>query len=131
MNDDLKSFLAKFDILEKDFESTNLKWEDLQSIRKDYKKIKKELNLIARYIEEKLHTLDIVHSVRYRIKDSDHLLAKIIRKKIKDPKREITIHNYKSLMTDLIGMRAIHLFKEDWVFIHEFIEDNWDLRGQP
>src|SRR5665647_3401502 len=75
--DTLKSFLAKFDISEKDFESTNLKWEDLQIIRKDYRKIKKELNLIARYIEEKLHTLDIVHSVRYRIKDSEHLLAKI------------------------------------------------------
>ncbi|MCX6765948.1 MAG: RelA/SpoT domain-containing protein [Candidatus Moranbacteria bacterium] len=100
-------------------------------MEKDYKKIKKELNLIARYIEEKLHTLDIVHSVRYRIKDSEHLLAKIIRKKIEDPKREITIHNYKSLITDLIGIRAIHLFKEDWVFIHKFIEDNWDLHEQP
>lgn len=131
MNDDLNSFLVKFEISEKDFESTNLKWEDLQSIKKDYKKIKKELHLIARYIEEKLHTLDIVHSVRYRIKDSEHLLAKIIRKKIEDPKREITIHNYKSSITDLIGIRAIHLFKEDWVFIHKFIEDNWDLHEQP
>ncbi|MDP2930844.1 MAG: RelA/SpoT domain-containing protein [bacterium] len=124
-------FLAKFDISEKDFESTNLRWEDLQFIEKDYKKIRKELNLIARYIEEKLHTLDIVHSVRYRIKNSEHLLAKIIRKKIEDPKREITIHNYKSSITDLIGIRAIHLFKEDWVFIHKFIEDNWDLYEQP
>jgi len=131
MNDDLKSFLAKFDISEKDFESTNLKWEDLQIIRRDYRKIKKELNLIARYIEEKLHTLDIVHSVRYRIKDSEHLLAKIIRKKMEDPAREITLHNYKSAITDLIGIRAIHLFKEDWVFIHKFIEDNWDLCEQP
>ena len=131
MNDDLNIFLEKFDISEKDFESTNLKWEDLQSIKEDYKKIRKELDLIARYIEEKLHTLDIVHSVRYRIKDSEHLLAKIIRKKIEDPEREITIDNYKSSITDLIGIRAIHLFKEDWVFIHKFIEDNWDLQEQP
>lgn len=131
MNNDLNNFLAIFNISEKDFESTNLKWEDLQFIKKDYKKIKKELNLIARYIEEKLHALDIVHSVRYRIKDSGHLLAKIIRKKIEDPKREITIHNYKSSITDLIGIRAIHLFKEDWVFIHKFIKDNWDLHEQP
>jgi ppGpp synthetase/RelA/SpoT-type nucleotidyltranferase len=131
MNDDLNVFLEKFDISEKDFESTNLKWEDLQSIKEDYKKIRKELDLIARYIEEKLHTLDIVHSVRYRIKDSEHLLAKIIRKKIEDPEREITIDNYKSSITDLIGIRAIHLFKEDWVFIHKFIEDNWDLQEQP
>jgi len=131
MNEELNNFLATFNISEQDFEFTNLKWEDLQSIKKDYKKIKKELNLIARYIEEKLHALDIVHSVRYRIKDSEHLLAKIIRKKIEDPKREITIHNYKSSITDLIGIRAIHLFKEDWVFIHKFIEDNWGLHEQP
>lgn len=131
MNDDPNIFLAKFDISEKDFESTKLRWEDLQSIKKDYRKIKKELNLIARYMEEKLHTLDMVHSVRYRIKDTEHLLAKIIRKKIEDPKLEITVHNYKSLITDLIGIRAIHLFKEDWVFIHKFIEDSWDLHKQP
>ncbi|MFA6193546.1 MAG: hypothetical protein WC726_01650 [Parcubacteria group bacterium] len=131
MNDDLNIFLEKFDISEKDFESTNLKWEDLRSIKEDYKKIRKELDLIARYIEEKLHTLDIVHSVRYRIKDSEHLLAKIIRKKIEDPEREITIDNYKSSITDLIGIRAIHLFKEDWVFIHKFIKDSWDLQEQP
>ncbi|MCX6761077.1 MAG: hypothetical protein NTZ84_03190 [Candidatus Nealsonbacteria bacterium] len=127
----MNNFLTKFNISEKDFESTNLKWEDLQFIEKDYKKIIKELNLIAGYIEEKLHTLDIVHSVRHRIKDSEHLLAKIIRKKIENPRREITIHNYKSSITDLIGIRAIHLFKEDWVFIHKFIKDNWDLHEQP
>jgi len=131
MNEDLNNFLATFNISGQDFESTKLKWEDLQAIKKDYKKIKKELYIIAGYIEEKLHALDVVHSVRYRIKDPDHLLAKIIRKKIKDPKREITIHNYKASITDLIGTRAIHLFKEDWVFIHKFIEDNWDLLEQP
>jgi ppGpp synthetase/RelA/SpoT-type nucleotidyltranferase/uncharacterized protein YoxC len=131
MNDDLKIFLEKFNISEQDFESTNLKWEDLLAVKADYKKIRKELKLIARYIEEKLHSLDIVHSVRYRIKDPEHLLAKIIRKKIEDPAREITVQNYKSSITDLIGIRAIHLFKEDWVFIHKFIEDNWEMHAQP
>ena len=72
-----------------------------------------------------------MHSVRYRIKDSGHLLAKIIRKKIADPAREITLHNYRSAITDLIGIRAINLLKEDWVFIHKFIEDGWDLCEQP
>jgi len=131
MNAELKIFLDKFNISEQDFESTNLTWEDLLAVKIDYKKIRKELKLIARYIEEKLHSLDIVHSVRYRIKDPEHLLAKIIRKKIDDPKREITVHNYKSSITDLIGIRAIHLFKEDWVHIHKFIEDNWEMHAPP
>jgi uracil-DNA glycosylase len=38
-----------------------LKWEDLQAIRKDYRKIKKELNLIARYMEEKLYVMPLFH----------------------------------------------------------------------
>lgn len=60
-----------------------------------------------------------------------HLLAKIVRKKIKDPEREITVHNYKSVVTDLIGIRALHLFKEDWVFIHKFIEMSWETSEEP
>ena len=131
MTDELKNFLVAFNISERDFASTNLRWEDLQAIKKDYKKIRKELTVIARYIEEKLRSLDVVHLIRYRLKDPEHLVAKIIRKKIEDPEREITLDNYKSSITDLIGIRAIHLFKEDWVFIHKFIEANWDLHEQP
>lgn len=131
MNEELKVFLSKFEIAETDFEFTNLKWSELQLIKRDYKKIRKELNLVARYIEDKLQGLEAVHSVRCRVKDPDHLIAKIIRKKIKNPNRRITVENYKTSITDLIGIRAIHLFKEDWVFIHKFIMETWDLRETP
>ncbi|MBP9760593.1 MAG: RelA/SpoT domain-containing protein [Candidatus Pacebacteria bacterium] len=131
MFDDLHKFLREFKISEDDFSETHLRWDELQAIRKDYCGIIKELNLIARYIEDKLQELDVVHSVRCRIKDPDHLIAKIIRKRITSPGRKITIDNYRSLITDLIGIRAIHLFKEDWVYIHRFIEDTWDLYETP
>lgn len=131
MIDDLKKFLEKFNISEEDFEETRLKWEDLQAIRRDYKGIMKELNLIAHYIEDKLQELDTVHSVRTRVKNPNHLIAKIIRKRIKYPARKITIENYRSRITDLIGIRAIHLFKEDWVHIHHFIINTWDLYETP
>ena len=52
MNDDLNTFLSTFNISEADFESSGLIWNDLLLIKQDYKSIKKELNLIARYIEE-------------------------------------------------------------------------------
>jgi len=61
-----------------------------------------------------------VHSVKYRIKEPEGLIAKIIKKKLEEPNREITSQNYFHQITDLIGVRALHLFKDHWPFIHRF-----------
>lgn len=34
-------------------------------------------------------------------------------------------------LTDLIGVRALHLFKEDWNQIHDLITNTWDLNEIP
>jgi ppGpp synthetase/RelA/SpoT-type nucleotidyltranferase len=65
------------------------------------------------------------------VKNVEHLIEKIIRKKIKNPTREITLGNYKAQITDLMGIRILHLFKEDWIAIHEFIQTQWETIGQP
>ncbi|MBP9749843.1 MAG: hypothetical protein KBD21_03880 [Candidatus Pacebacteria bacterium] len=127
----LNTFLQEFKISEDDFERTQLRWEDLQDIKHDYKTLTKELELIAHYIEDKLQGLSAIHSVRCRVKDPNHLIAKIIRKRIAAPGRKITLDNYRAMITDLIGIRAIHLFKEDWVYIHRFIEDTFTLFETP
>jgi ppGpp synthetase/RelA/SpoT-type nucleotidyltranferase len=72
-----------------------------------------------------------VHSLKYRVKDADHLIAKIIRKRILAPDRQISIDNYATEITDLIGVRAMHLYKQDWQAIHEFVKETWDLGEQP
>lgn len=82
------------------------------------------------YISSRLRKVDAVHSLRFRVKDPEHLIEKIIRKKIENPDREISIDNYKTNITDLIGVRALHLFKEDWERIHDFIIDNWELNEE-
>lgn len=69
-----------------------------------------------------------VHSVRYRVKDAEHLIEKIIRKKVENPEREITTATYLSEITDLIGIRVLHLFKTEWVIIHQNILDTWNLK---
>ena len=71
-----------------------------------------------------------VHSVRYRIKDPEHLIEKIIRKKIENPERTIDKSNYQTEITDLIGLRVLHLFKEQWLSIHNVIIEFWDLHEQ-
>lgn len=59
-----------------------------------------------------------VHSVRFRVKDAKGLIAKIIRKRIDDPKRIIDLKNFRTEVTDLIGVRAIH-FATDFKAIAE------------
>lgn len=57
-----------------------------------------------------------VHSIRHRLKDLDHLLAKIERKNtedaalaIKEQKGPITTENLFTRITDLAGVRVLHL----------------------
>ncbi|SCM57643.1 RelA/SpoT domain-containing protein [Petrimonas mucosa] len=126
-----KDFFVKYNIDEAAFQATELKWEDLEKIYEDYLKFKEELEPTAIMLFNKLMKSQKVHSVRYRIKDPEHLIEKIIRKKIEDKNSNLTLENYREELTDLIGLRALHLFKEDWEFVNDFITTTWDLKQNP
>ena len=121
-------FLKKYRIDAEAFEKTTLAWVDLEAIHANYTSLLPELEGIATMISNQLMKVDKVHSVRYRTKDAEHLIAKIIRKRIDKADRVIDIDNYLIQVTDLIGLRAIHLFKEDWLSIHRAIIGKWDLK---
>jgi ppGpp synthetase/RelA/SpoT-type nucleotidyltranferase len=72
-----------------------------------------------------------VHSLKVRVKDPASLVAKVIRKRLADADRVITPDNYATEITDLIGIRAMHLFKDDWRAIHDFINVTWTLHETP
>lgn len=129
--DKLIDFLEHFNITKSVFESSGLDWDNLLKIKADYEIFKQELTLPAHYLIEAFHNVKTIHSVRFRIKNSNHLIEKIIRKKIEEPERIIDIKNYREEITDLIGLRALHLFKEDWLNIHDFITENWNLKEEP
>ncbi len=74
----------------------------------------------------------MIHSVKSRIKDPDRLIEKIIRKtedrKLKYGEDfQFTLDNYKNEINDLIGIRVIHIFKDQWQDIHEFITKTWKV----
>ncbi|WP_317192386.1 RelA/SpoT domain-containing protein [Hymenobacter jeongseonensis] len=69
--------------------------------------------------------------MRYRIKDSRHLLEKVVRKRLESKERIITVNNYEEELTDLAGIRILHLFKGDWQRIHKFITNTWELLEAP
>lgn len=128
-----EEFFLKYSISKEKFEATELRWEELTQIYHGYKTVMGQLKNAAAPIAETLRDLsNVVHSVKLRIKNPEHLIEKIIRKTI-DDKRIINSSNYFTEITDLIGIRVLHLFKDDWSAIHEYIMETWDTynKQQP
>jgi GTP pyrophosphokinase len=126
-----EAFFKEYGISNEVFEGTNLKWTQLTEIFADYKNRSAELLATGRFISDRLSQIKEVHSLKVRVKDPEHLIEKIIRKKVGNPAREINLDNYKTEITDLVGVRALHLFKDDWEQIHKAIVPIWELHEQP
>ncbi len=63
-----------------------------------------------------------IHSVKSRLKDPDHLRSKLVRKKI-DENRDITPVNLFTEITDLAGVRVLHLHVQQFIPIHDAIQE--------
>ena len=111
--------------------AAGLSWEGLEKIEEGYEKIRGGLESVGSYVVATLLKCPKVHSIKYRLKDKDHLLEKILRKREENNERIITVDNYRDEITDLVGIRALHLFKEDWQTVHGYIKDTWELVEQP
>lgn len=126
-----EEFFQQYKIDPVAFENAGLVWEDLLEIYIDYCSHLVELEPILNMVADVLRKQEKVHSIKQRLKNPEHLIEKIIRKQIKDPRRVINISNYKEEITDLLGIRVIHLFKEDWEAIHQHIINMWELQEPP
>lgn len=122
---DKKTFLEKFKISGAEFKKSEITWKELTAIYNDFETQRTALEITAKAITDTLISAKIAHSVRWRVKDSLHLLEKIIRKRNENSKRIIDKSNYQKEITDLVGIRVLHLFKSDWESIHDFIEKKW------
>ncbi|MDF2841429.1 MAG: RelA/SpoT protein [Clostridia bacterium] len=127
-----EDFLRNYHILEDEFLKNKIDWDTLNEIYLDFNKYRHQYETQADYIADTLRTHGKIHSVKSRVKDPEHLIVKAIRKtsdrKIKYGEDfQFNINNYKEEVTDLIGVRAIHIFKEDWEDIHNFITSIWKV----
>lgn len=120
-----EKFLKKYNITENLFLSAEISWDDLCEIYEDfctnkfekYEKVReefvneylKDINKDKRDNDEKVK----VHSYLSRVKDPEHLIAKIIRKKQDNYSKysKLDKTNYEKFITDLIGIRCLVLFK--------------------
>lgn len=126
-----EEFFKLYKVNPNDFIATGLKWDDLMKIEVDYEEYKKSLIPTVNFVVESLKNIESIKYIKSRLKDNYGLIEKIIRKRIERPDDDITLKNYKQKITDLAGVKAIHLFKDEWLNVHEYIINNWDLFEQP
>ena len=125
-----KDFFKKYNISGTAFRETGLAWKQLREIYYDYESSQSELEPDLTYIAGMLQRAQKVHSIKVRLKEPEHLIEKIIRKKQEDKMLKVDVDNYRSVITDLVGARALHLFKEDWLSIHKHILGIWKVKGE-
>ncbi len=93
------------------------------------------VNYIGRHPELNLNGHQVVHSFKSRLKDREYLRQKILRKSAQGT--EINSENLFSKITDLAGVRILHLFQEhfesiDSVIRHKVLEEgDWWFAEQP
>lgn len=122
MSIDQQTFLKEYGIEDK-FYRSNLSWDVLMQIAEDYEsKMDKFQEIAVDYVNQ-LNSLPQVHSVRYRLKNVEHLIEKIIRKSVEyeDLNMVYNIDTYLVEITDIIGIRALYVFKSDYLALHNDI----------
>lgn len=119
---DKEKFLDQYGIRDA-FGKSGYSWEELLAIGEDYssKRDGEYFEIIQRYIAA-ISTFKNVHSYRYRIKTTDSLLAKVVKKSACKGKK-ITRQNYFKEISDLLGIRILYIFKEDYWPIHQQLMD--------
>lgn len=106
--------------------------EVLVHIYRDYMSNQVMLMEQARYLGNILQNGNSINSVKQRIKDPLHLLTKIVRKRKEALKGKadvkylnVNVDNYKDIINDLVGIRAIYLFKDNWEWVNDFVLGNF------
>lgn len=131
-NLDKNKFLEKYPHVEEEITKNNINFKDLEKIFSDFVRFKSSYENQADFIANILRSNENVHSVKSRIKNPERLVEKIIRKTENRRKKygenfKFNEDNYKNEITDLIGIRVLHIFKDQWKEIHDFIIKTWNV----
>lgn len=129
---DKETFLSKYHVKEEEIIKSGIVWNTLEEIYKDFNIYKETYETQAEFIANTLRAHKKIHTVKSRVKDSERLIEKVIRKTTDRKAKygedfQFSVSNYKEEINDLIGIRAIHIFKDDWEAIHKFILSTWKV----
>ena len=128
----IDEFIEKYPHVKPIIKENNIDVKTLEDIYNDFVDYEVSYENQADFISNILRSQPMIHSVKSRIKEPNRLIEKIIRK-TEDRKSkygedfQFTLDNYKNEINDLIGIRVIHIFKDQWQDIHEFITKTWKV----
>ena len=128
----LDEFLLKYPYTLKLIEENNIEIDTLAGIYEDYMILMDAYQNHGDFIANILRSQESIHTVKSRMKEPDRLIEKVIRKTADRKSKygaefQFTAENYKNEINDLIGIRVIHIFKEQWQEIHEYIVNTWNI----
>ncbi|ATQ82889.1 hypothetical protein MOTT16_03065 [Moraxella osloensis] len=119
---------------EQEFIDAKMDKNVLNEIIDNYSLLLPRLKKTAAFYNDLLQDHPDINATKYRVKTPYSLGRKIIRKRVeanKDGKQSkylnITIENYKSIVTDLIGIRVIYLFKHHWKAVNEHVLNTFNI----
>jgi ppGpp synthetase/RelA/SpoT-type nucleotidyltranferase len=81
-------FQREYKITDEDLAAAGVTWEELLLIEQEYRKIENQLREIGKsFIDEYLYDIEKagIHSYRYRTKETELMLEKVVRKKKENP----------------------------------------------
>lgn len=133
-------FLKKYALTEAQFQEADISWQELCAIAEDYAgRLDTFYGIRDRFVREFIEDRETqtgLHTYRTRIKTPEHLVEKIIRRRIENYRkyRPLNRENYLNFVTDIIGFRGILLYREDWVIFHKYLlshfanREDWYVR---
>ncbi|SKC31403.1 hypothetical protein CZ809_00881 [Photobacterium piscicola] len=130
-------FLHQNRISQQQWQASQISWSTLKAIGLCHEQRTEALNVTAESYARIIQQCSHVHSVRWRVKKPQHLMEKIVRKTqpnsatFKAKYLGINQYNYDAIVTDLIGVRALHLFKDDGLAIHDYLMSKWQYEEPP
>ncbi|MEC6830414.1 hypothetical protein VXS06_01385 [Photobacterium toruni] len=130
-------FLRQNRISQQQWQASQITWATLKAIGLCHEQRTEALNATAESYARIIQQCSHVHSVRWRVKKPQHLMEKIVRKTqsntvtFKAKYLGINQYNYDAIVTDLIGVRALHLFKDDGLAIHDYLMGKWQYEEPP
>lgn len=108
-----------------------LDWNSLVEMYEYYNNyVVGDLDLVAQKVAKNLKSIKGAYIVKYRIKDPEHLVDKAIRKKI-DFNKVVTKDNFLEEFDDFIGLRILHLFKNDWEAVYTSLSKMYERKEKP
>ncbi|SMY15860.1 RelA/SpoT domain-containing protein [Photobacterium aquimaris] len=130
-------FLHNNRIGQQQWQVSPITWPTLKAIGLCHEQRTEALNLTAESYARTIQQCSHVHSVRWRVKNPQHLMEKIVRKTqphsptFNAKYLGINQYNYDEIVTDLIGVRALHLYKDDGLTIHDYLMNQWQYEEPP